>query len=81
MSTGRSVIAAATDTSGISNPASPKPRMNGSGMNSISASPIATAVPLNSTARPAVDIVTATASSLESPAFRSSRYRCTIRSE
>ena len=81
MSTGSSVIAAATDTSGISRPARPKPRMNGSGMNSISASPIATAVPLKTTARPAVDIVTATASSFDRPSFRSSRYRCTIRSE
>ena len=81
MSTGRSVIAAATETSGISSPARPKPRMNGSGMKSISARPMATAVPLKTTARPAVFMVTATASSFDRPARRSSRYRCTISSE
>ncbi len=38
-------------------PPIPNPRMNGSGMNSSIASPIATAVPLKTTARPAVSIV------------------------
>jgi hypothetical protein len=73
MSTGKSVIAAATETSGISSPARPKPRMNGNGMNSMSASPIATAVPLKTTARPAVAIVRTMASSWESPFCSSSR--------
>jgi hypothetical protein len=57
----------------MSSPARPKPRMNGSGMASMSASPIATAVPLKTTARPAVPIVNAIASSFERPARRSSR--------
>ena len=54
---GRSVIAAAIDTSGISTPPMPIERMNGSGSNTSSASPIATVTPENSTARPAVFMV------------------------
>jgi hypothetical protein len=54
-------------------PPIPKPRMNGSGIASMSASPIATAVPLNTTARPAVSIVRTTASSRVSCRARSSR--------
>jgi hypothetical protein len=61
MSTGSSVTAAITETSGITSPPTPNPRMNGSGMNSMSASPIPTAIPLNTTARPAVAIVRTTA--------------------
>ncbi len=72
-STGRSVIAATIETSGIASPPIPKPRMNGSGMKSMSASPIPTAVPLKTTARPAVAIVFTTASSLETPSRCSSR--------
>ena len=71
--TGSSVTAAITDTVGIRRPASPKPRMNGSGMASIRARPIATAVPLKTTARPAVFIVCTIASSFVRPALRSSR--------
>ena len=62
-----------TDTIGMVMPATPKPRMNGSGMASRSESPIATAVPLKTTARPAVSIVLTTASVLSLPAPRSSR--------
>ena len=51
----------------------PKPRMNGSGMKNKTARPIATAVPLKTTARPAVAIVRAMASSAERPARSSSR--------
>ena len=51
----------------------PKPRMKGSGMASISARPMATAVPLKITARPAVSIVRTTASSRLLPARCSSR--------
>ena len=54
---GRSVIAAATDTSGMSTPPMPIERMNGSGSTTSSARPIATVTPENSTARPAVFIV------------------------
>ena len=42
--------------------------MNGSGMESSSARPIATAVPLKTTARPAVSIVRTIASSFGRPA-------------
>ena len=73
MRTGRSVTAASTETSGMISPASPKPRMNGTGMKSITASPIATAVPLNTTARPAVSIVRSTASIRLRPERCSSR--------
>ena len=52
-------------------PPMPKPRMKGSGMKSMSARPIPTAVPLKTTARPAVSIVRTIASSFE-PAFWSS---------
>ena len=44
----------------------PIERMNGEGMKSSSASPIATVAPENSTARPAVAIVRTIASSFES---------------
>ena len=59
----------------MTSPPIPKPRMNGSGMKSMSASPIATAVPLNTTARPAVSIVRTTACSRVGHRSRSSRYR------
>ncbi len=54
-------------------PPIPNPRMNGSGMKSSSASPIATAVPLKTTARPAVAIVVTIASSRDDPRRSSSR--------
>jgi hypothetical protein len=74
--TGRRVRAQTTETTGIARPPTPNPRMNGSGIASSSASPIATAVPLKTTARPAVSIVRTTASERGSPgppARRSSR--------
>ena len=70
---GSSVSAASTDTVGMRRPAIPKPRRKGSGIASISASPMATAVPLKTTALPAVSIVRTIASSLASPPRRSSR--------
>ena len=51
----------------------PNPRMNGSGMKSMSASPIPTAEPLKTTARPAVVIVRTIASSLDFAVRSSSR--------
>jgi hypothetical protein len=70
-STGRSVSAQRTETSGMTRPPMPKPRMKGSGMKSMSASPMPTAVPLKTTAQPAVCIVRTIASSFDLP-FRSS---------
>ena len=75
MSAGSRLTAASTETRGMKRPAIPKPRMNGTGMKSMSASPMATAVPLKTTARPAVSIVRSTASSLLRPERCSSRYR------
>ena len=70
---GRNVTAASTETAGMISPPTPKPRMKGSGMNKSSASPSATAVPLNTTARPAVSIVVTIASSRGDPRRSSSR--------
>ena len=56
-SAGSSVAEAAIETSGTSSPPTPIERMNGSGMKTSSASPIATVIPENSVARPAVAIV------------------------
>ncbi len=60
---------------GIRKPPIPIERMNGSGMNSSSASPIATVAPEKMTARPAVAIVRTIASSFEPPLVSSSRKR------
>ena len=49
---GRNVAAAAIDTSGTIRPPRPIERMNGSGISTSSASPIATVRPENSVARP-----------------------------
>ena len=65
--------AQATETSGITSPPIPKPRMKGSGMKSMSARPIPTAEPLKTTARPAVSIVRTMASSFDFPDRSSSR--------
>jgi hypothetical protein len=73
MSTGRSVSAATIETSGITSPPTPKPRIKGNGMKSMSASPIPTALPLKTTARPAVAIVLSSASSLVAAERSSSR--------
>ena len=56
-SAGRNVAAARIEKSGTSRPPTPIERMNGSGMKTSSASPIATVIPENSVARPAVAIV------------------------
>ena len=53
----------------------PIERMNGEGMKSSSASPIATVAPENTTARPAVSIVRMIASSFEPLRSTSSRKR------
>jgi hypothetical protein len=74
-SAGCRVTAAAIETSGIRNPPIPIERMNGEGMKSSSASPIATVAPEKTTARPAVAIVRTTASSLGPPRASSSRKR------
>ena len=62
-SAGCSVAAAAIDASGTRKPPTPSERMNGTGTNRSSASPIATVAPEKTTARPAVAIVRTTASS------------------
>jgi len=62
-SAGCRVRAAAIEISGMRKPPTPIERMNGSGMNRSSASPIATVPPEKTTARPAVDIVLTIASS------------------
>jgi hypothetical protein len=59
----------------MNRPPIPKPRMNGSGMKRSIARPIATAVPLKTTARPAVAIVVTIASSRDEPRASSSRKR------
>ena len=55
----------------------PIERMNGSGMNTSSASPMATVPPENSVARPAVDIVVRSAARASSSCASSSRKRKT----
>ena len=63
------------ETTGIRKPATPSIRMNGSGIATSSERPSATAMPENTTARPAVCIVRTTASSISSPPASSSRKR------
>ena len=65
--TGNNVTATITLISGISIPAYPIERRNGSGSTIIASKPIATVVPLNTTARPAVCIARTTASSPSKP--------------
>ncbi len=72
-SAGNSVADAAIDTTGTSRPPTPIERMNGSGMNTRSASPIATVMPEKSVARPAVAIVFCRASGASSVYASSSR--------
>ena len=74
---GSSVAEAAIETSGTSRPPTPIERMNGSGMNTSSASPTATVRPLNSVARPAVAIVVRSAVGTSSSCASSSRKRNT----
>ncbi len=75
---GRKVAEAAIETSGISTAPAPIERMNGRGISSSSASPIATVRPEKRVARPAVAIVVSRASCGLSPALSCSRYRKTI---
>jgi hypothetical protein len=79
--TGSSVIATSTDTSGISMPPYPIDCRNGSGRAIRASSPIATVTPLKTTARPAVAIARRTGSSPCAPWARSSRQRETTSSE
>ncbi len=75
--TGSRVRAVKTLTSGISMPAKPTLRRNGTGRNTIESRPTATVPPLNSTARPAVAMARRTASSFWWPPASSSRQRVT----
>ena len=75
------MIAASTLTRGISMPPTPTLRRNGSGSATSAQRPMATVVPLKTTAWPAVSIARCTAAALSRPAARSSRQRVTISSE
>ncbi len=77
---GRSVIAAITETAGISMPPIPIERMNGSGSRTIDRSPTATVEPETTTERPAWVIVSTSAVSTSSPSRNSSRKRKIISS-
>ena len=79
-SAGRSVIAASTDTAGISMPPIPIERMNGSGRTIIESSPTATVEPETITERPAWVIVSTSADSTSLPSRSSSRKRKIISS-
>ena len=79
--TGSRVIATSVETSGISMPPYPIERRNGRGSAIRANSPIATVIPLKTTARPAVSIARCTASSPLRPWVRSSRQRETTSSE
>ena len=78
--TGSSVIATAVLTSGISMPPYPTLRRKGRGSATSASRPIATVVPLNTTARPDVSIARWIASSPVRPCASSSRQRTTISS-
>ena len=75
--TGSIVSATATETSGISSPPYAIDCRNGIGSTTAASRPIATVVPLNTTARPEVATAARIASSFESPRSRSSRHRMT----
>ena len=79
-SAGISVIAASTETAGISIPPIPIERMNGSGRITIESSPTATVEPETITERPACVIVSTSAVSTSSPSRSSSRNRKIIKS-
>ena len=79
-SAGSSVIAASTETAGISMPPIPIERMNGSGMMTMLSRPTATVVPETITERPACVIVSTSAVSTSSPSRNSSRKRKIISS-
>ncbi len=77
---GSSVIDASTETVGISIPAMPIERMNGSGRSTSDSSEIATVDPETITARPAWVIVSTSAVSTSSPWHSSARKRKIISS-
>jgi hypothetical protein len=77
---GKSVIAAITETAGISMPPMPIERMKGSGSTIIESSPTATVEPETITDRPACVIVSTSAVSTSSPSRSSSRKRKIISS-
>ena len=79
-SAGMSVIAASTETAGISIPPIPIERMNGSGRMTIERRPTATVDPETITERPAWVIVSTSAVSVSSPSRSSSRKRKIISS-
>jgi hypothetical protein len=72
---GSSVIAAITDTAGISMPPIPIERMNGTGSTISASSPTATVEPETTTERPACVIVSTSAVSTSAPSRSSSRKR------
>ena len=74
---GSRVAEAAIDTSGISTAPAPIERMNGSGIKSSAARPIATVMPEKSVALPAVTIVVSSAARASWPRLSSSRKRNT----
>ncbi len=74
-SAGRSVIAAITETAGMSMPPIPIERMKGSGSTIMLSRPTATVVPETITECPACVIVSTSAVSTSSPAASSSRKR------
>ena len=79
-SAGSNVIAASTDTAGISMPPIPIERMNGSGRMIIESRPTATVEPETITERPACVIVSTSADSTSAPSRSSSRNRKIISS-
>ncbi len=79
-SAGSSVIAAITETAGISMPPMPIERMNGSGRRIIESRPTATVEPETITERPAWVIVSTSADSTSTPSRSSSRKRKIISS-
>ena len=79
-SAGSRVIAAITETSGISRPPMPIERITGTGMMTMLTRPIATVEPETITERPACFIVSTSASSTVSPCESSSRKRKIISS-
>jgi hypothetical protein len=80
-STGSSVTATSTLTSGISMPPKPTLRRNGTGSSTSATSPMATVTPLKTTARPALAMARWVASAAGWPWASSSRQRVTSSSE
>ena len=78
--TGSNVMATATLTAGMSRPANPMLRRNGTGSTTSARRPMATVMPEATTALPAVAIARTTASSPSAPRAFSSRHRVTMSS-